>query len=90
MKLKILKNLLRAANSILSRFTSVVNQLPDRNIKVRHSPLFQQPQMAYAVARRPQVDRSHIHNHARDRKQKGPRHSSTRTFNHPRGDIRRG
>lgn len=89
MKLKIINKLKEAASSLLGRFTSVLNQLPDRNIKVRRSPLFHHPQMAFAVARRPPVDPS-VHNHWRDRRQKGPRHSSTRTYNHPRGDIRRG
>ena len=88
MKLKIMTKLKEAANSILGRFTSVLNQLPERNTKVRQSPLFHH-QMAFAMARKPPVDPS-VHNHSRDRRRKGPRHSSTRTYNHPRGDIRRG
>ncbi|WP_408095872.1 hypothetical protein ACJVC5_12585 [Peredibacter sp. HCB2-198] len=90
MKLKIIHKLKAAVSSILGRFTSVLNQLPDRNTKVRHSPLFHHHHYAYALVRKPHVDRSPIHNHPRDRKQKGPRHSSTKIYNHPRGDIRRG
>lgn len=88
--MKKIRHLKDTAFTLLNKLTMVINQLPDPNAKVRQMPLFRQQFLMPAMAKRTPIDRSPIHNHPRDRKRKGPRHSSTVTYNHPRGDIRRG
>ena len=83
--IKKIKNLKETAFTLLNKITSVINQLPDSNTKVRHAPNFRQQYLMPAYAKRSPIDHTSAHNHARDRRPKGPRHSSTMIYNHPRG-----